>query len=38
MFRSFMMDQYGKQIAARGGFGLAPAIKRTLLAAQEKLH
>ncbi len=38
MFRSFMLDEYGKQIAARGGFGLAPAIRRELLAAQERLH
>jgi len=38
MFRSFMLDEYGKQIAARGGFGIAPAIRRELLAAQERLH
>ncbi len=38
MFRSFMLDEYGKQIAARGGFGLAPAIRRELLAAQERLQ
>lgn len=35
MFRSLLMDQYGKSIAARGGFGLAPAIARQLLKHQE---
>jgi Rod binding domain-containing protein len=35
MFRSLMLDQYGKQIAARGGFGLSDAITRQLLATQE---
>jgi Rod binding domain-containing protein len=35
MFRSVMLDQYGKQIAARGGFGLSAAITKQLLAHQE---
>lgn len=35
MFRSLMLDEYGKQFAARGGFGLAPAIARQLLLHQE---
>lgn len=35
MFRSLMMDEYGKQIASRGGFGLADAITKSLLAHQE---
>ena len=35
MFRSLMMDEYGKQIAASGGFGLADSITRSLLAHQE---
>jgi Rod binding domain-containing protein len=35
MFRSLMLDEYGKQIASRGGFGLAPAIARQLLLHQE---
>jgi peptidoglycan hydrolase FlgJ len=35
MFRSLMLDEYGKQIAARGGFGLGAAITRSLLAHQE---
>jgi Rod binding domain-containing protein len=35
MFRSLMIDEYGKQIAAQGGIGLAPAITRELLKTQE---
>jgi Rod binding domain-containing protein len=35
MFRSLMLDEYGKQIVARGGFGLADSITRSLLAHQE---
>lgn len=38
MFRSLELDEYGKQLAARGGFGLSAAIQRELLAAQEKVH
>jgi Rod binding domain-containing protein len=36
MFRSLMLDEYGKQIEAQGGFGLASAVTRQLLHAQEK--
>ena len=36
IFRSLMLDQYSKSIAAQGGFGLADAVKRQLLTAQEK--
>ena len=35
MFRSLMLDEYGKQIVARGGFGLTDSITRSLLAHQE---
>jgi flagellar protein FlgJ len=35
MFRSLMLDEYGKQIVSRGGFGLSSAITRSLLAHQE---
>jgi Rod binding domain-containing protein len=35
MFRSLMLDQYGKAIADRGGFGLSDAIARSLLSHQE---
>jgi len=38
MFRSLMMDEYGKQIAANGGFGLSDAIQRELLKTQETAH
>jgi len=31
MFRSLMMDEYGKQIAGRGGFGIASAIQTQLM-------
>jgi len=36
MFRSLMLDEYGKQIESRGGFGLSAAITRTLLSHQEQ--
>jgi flagellar protein FlgJ len=35
MFRSLMLDEYGKQIVGRGGFGLADSITRSLLSHQE---
>lgn len=35
IFRSMMIDQYSKTIAAQGGFGLADTVKRQLLMAQE---
>ena len=38
MFRSLLMDEYGKQITAQGGFGLSAAIQRELLKTQEKAH
>ena len=38
MFRSLMLDQYGKQMESRGGFGLSQAITRTLLSHQETVQ
>jgi len=38
MFRSLLMDEYGKQITAQGGFGLSSAIQRELLKTQETPH
>jgi Rod binding domain-containing protein len=35
MFRSLMMDEYGKQIAKQGGVGIASAVTRELLKQQE---
>lgn len=35
MFRSLMIDEYGKQFAAQGGFGLASAVQREMLKMQE---
>lgn len=35
MFRSLMLDEYGKQIEAQGGFGLAAPVTRQLLQLQE---
>ncbi|HEY7977746.1 MAG TPA: rod-binding protein [Rhizomicrobium sp.] len=35
MFRSMMLDQYSKQIEARGGFGLSAAMTKQLLIHQE---
>ncbi|MEI9885735.1 MAG: rod-binding protein [Rhizomicrobium sp.] len=38
MFRSLMMDEYGKQIASQGGFGLSASVTRELLKHQEAVH
>jgi hypothetical protein len=35
MFRSLMLDEYGKRISQQGGFGLASAVQRELLKMQE---
>jgi Rod binding domain-containing protein len=35
MFRSLMVDQYGKAMEQRGGFGLAAAMQHQLLKHQE---
>ncbi len=35
MFRSLMINEYGKSIEQRGGFGLASAVQRQLLKHQE---
>ena len=35
IFRSLMIDQYSKAVAKQGGFGLAAAVKKELLHAQE---
>ncbi|HUO99307.1 MAG TPA: rod-binding protein [Rhizomicrobium sp.] len=35
VFRSLMIDEYGKQIASQGGIGLADSITRELLKGQE---
>ena len=35
IFRSLMLEEYGKTIARQGGFGLADAVKRELLTLQE---
>ena len=37
MFRSLMIDEYGKQIAKQGGLGLADHVTRELLKRQEGL-
>jgi Rod binding domain-containing protein len=38
MFRSLMLDEYGKQMASRGGLGLADAVSRQLIHEQETQH
>ena len=38
IFRSMMIDNYSKTIAAQGGFGLADAVKRQLLHTQENVQ
>ena len=35
MFRSLMINEYGKSVEQRGGFGLAAAVQRQLLKHQE---
>ena len=35
MFRSLLLDQYGKAFEARGGFGLAASVQSQLLKHQE---
>jgi peptidoglycan hydrolase FlgJ len=35
MFRSLMIDEYGKQVAAQGGIGLAASVADHLLKLQE---
>lgn len=35
-WRGFLLEQYGQQMAAKGGIGLAPAIYRELLRHQEQ--
>jgi len=35
MFRSLLVNEYGKQMTQRGGFGIADAVYRELLRAQE---
>ena len=35
MFRSLMLDEYGKKIASQGGIGLADQVTRELLKHQE---
>jgi Rod binding domain-containing protein len=37
MFRSFMINEYGKSITQQGGFGLAEQMKAQLLKHQEVL-
>lgn len=35
MFRSLLVNEYGKQLGARGGLGIADSVYRELLRAQE---
>ena len=35
MFRSLMLDEYGKQLTAQGGFGLSKIVTQQLLRTQE---
>jgi Rod binding domain-containing protein len=38
MFRSLMIDEYGKRIAKAGGVGIADAVAREMLRLQENGH
>jgi flagellar protein FlgJ len=35
IFRSLLLDRYGRSLASQGGFGIADSVKRQLLATQE---
>lgn len=37
-WREFMVEEYGKLIADRGGIGIADSVKREMLRAQEITH
>ncbi|MDD3445855.1 MAG: rod-binding protein [Zavarzinia sp.] len=37
-FRGFLIDEYGKAIAARGGIGLSDMMIRSLLVSEEPPH
>ncbi|MCF4166590.1 rod-binding protein [Zavarzinia compransoris] len=37
-FRTFLIDEYGKAIAARGGIGLSDMMIRSLLVTEEAPH
>ncbi len=36
MFRSLMLDEYAKQVAKKGGLGIADSVMRQLIRQQEK--
>jgi len=36
MYRSFMLQEYGKVLAGRGGIGLADAVMKEMISIQEK--
>lgn len=36
MFRSLLVDEYGKQVTAQGGFGLSQAVTRQLIQMQSQ--
>ena len=38
MFRSLLVNEYGKQMSKRGGLGIGDAVYRELLRAQEASH
>ena len=35
VFRSMMLQEYGKSVAQRGGFGISDAVQRQILSLQE---
>lgn len=35
MWRSMLIDQYGKEVAAKGGVGIADQVMKVLLQSQE---
>ena len=35
VFRDFMLNEYGKKLAAQGGFGIAPHVRDQLIRLQE---
>ncbi len=38
VYRSFMLDEYGKNLAQNGSFGIADLVKKQLIEMQEKAN
>jgi hypothetical protein len=36
VFKSFLLDEYGKSVSRAGGFGIADAVQKEMLRQQER--